>query len=1064
MHTTFLLRRVTSPLRFFATLCTTAFALFAAGADSPRAFSIPAGPADPALKLFAEQSGRDVIFSADTVRELRTPGVLGEFTARTALDRLVAGTDLTVMADASTGAFVLSRPAPPNSPGAIPAPAPSRRNISLPGETTAIELSPFEVRADDDAGYQATNTTSGSRLGTNLRDTAASISPFTAEFLSDIGANNVNDMLGYAANAELNAGDAEGAGFSNPRDNNSAGGEPFRIRGIPGGVSTDYVENAAPQDLYNIERAEVASGPNSILFGSGDAGGLVSLSSKKANVARSKSTGQAQFGTRGFRRYTADLNYVLIPRTLALRLNALYAETETWRRYEFNDAKRLSGAITYRPFKHTTLAANYEDGLVKNSVGLKWNTTDQISRWIAAGRPKSDATVADPALGFSSFGANQRFTFYTQDGFVSNLRNELRSNIAPGTADTLLPPSVFPYDVNWAGPQTRLTRDFSNYQLSLEHRFTDTLTVQAIYLKNETDARARSFVYNGNVMDFLGDPNLNLPAPGGTGTVANPRAGQLYLESNQLGDATETDNAIKRLTVAHELDLGKWFGRHRFAGLYENAEQNKHTRSRREILVDPLNRPLANVAAPENAQNLLYRRTYVTEGNFSTYALGGLYTPLAPFTYNGLTVSSRQINTGELTSAKKIDSYMLAAQSTWFGGRLATTLGYRRDDIIYLDTTSGRVTDPADPRVTSGQMVLNEVVGLPGYNKNVFVADTLTAGGVLHLHKRLSVFYNTSTNHGAPRFDRRILPNGAIPDPPEGEGRDLGLMVDLLGDDRLFARLTYFETKQVGDAAVSPSGAVTNAAALGRSQVLAVNAAFVAAGKYTQAQSDALGFNWNAAVIDTASKGIEAELIANPTKNWTVRANYSYSQRERENFFTEGYVFFAKKFTEWRALAAGDAALLALVETNITAIQTNELDGRAVAQEQGFGSIPHKATLTTRYKFGPDTFGGRFKGAFVGGAMRYQSGAFSQTDTRAPAAGGTGKDYFAEKTLFTDAFAGYRFRLPWKKLPATVQINGRNIFNADLVSIARYNVDFSGPRRLYLRDPRSIRLTLTVDY
>ena len=934
-----------------------------------------------------------------------------------------------------------------------------------PAEEKAVELSPFEVRSDDDVGYQAMNTTSGSRLGTALRDTAASISPFTPEFLSDIAATNVNEMLAYAANAELNSGDAEGAGFNNPRDFNSAGGEPFRIRGIPGGVSTDYVENSAPQDLYNIERAEVASGPNSILFGSGDAGGLVSLSGKKANVARNKYAATAQFGSWDYQRYTVDLNRVLVPKTFAFRLNALTSDAKAWRRYEFNDAKRYSAAVTYRPFKRTTLNASFEDGITKNSVGLKWNTTDQVSRWIAAGRPISDATAADTTRGFSSQGANQRFTYFTQDGFVSNQRNELRSNIAPGTADTLLPPSVFSYDVNWAGPQTKLTREFNNHQVAVEHRFTDALTVQAVYLKNETRAKARSFVYNGNVMDFLGDPNLTIPAPSGTGTVANARAGQLYLETNQLGDATETENEVKRVTLAYEVKLGKSFGHHRMAALWENAVQDRHTNSRREILVDQLNRPLANVAAPENAQNLLYRRTYVKEGDFSTYALSGLYTPLAPFTYNGLTVSSRQLNTGELTSVKDIDSLMLAAQSAWLNGRVTTTLGYRRDDIIYLDTTSGRVTDAADPRVTSGQMVLNEVVALPGFNKNTYTADTLTAGGVVHLHKRLSAFYNQSTNHGAPRFDRRILPTGAIPEPPEGQGRDLGVMIDLLGDDRYFARVTYFETKQVGDAAVSPSGAVTNAAALGRSQTLAVNAAFVAAGRLTQAQSDAASFNWNAAIIDTASKGIEVELVANPTKNWTIRANYSKSERDRENFFEEGYTFFAAKFAEWRALAAGNPALLATVETNIAAIQTTELDGRAVAQEQGFGSIPHKATLTTRYKFdGQGFMGDRLKGAFVGGAVRYQSKIFSQTDNRAASAGGTGKEYYADGTLFTDAFVGYRFRLPWQKLPASVQLNGRNIFNSDLVSLARYNADFSGARRIYLREPRSLRFTVSVDY
>jgi hypothetical protein len=337
---------------------------------------------------------------------------------------------------------------------------------------------------------------------------------------------------------------------------------------------------------------------------------------------------------------------------------------------------------------------------------------------------------------------------------------------------------------------------------------------------------------------------------------------------------------------------------------------------------------------------------------------------------------------------------------------------------------------------------------------------TFTAGGVLHLHKRFSIFYNESTNRGAPRFNRSILPNGDIPGTPKGTGRDMGVMIDLLGDDRFFARLTYFETAQIGDAAVSPSGAVLNAQALGRSQTLAILAALRDAGKLTQAQVDAQSFNWNAAIIDTASKGYEVELIANPTRNWTIRANYSHSERDRENFFAEGYVYFGQKFPEWRALATGNPTLLATIESNITQIQNNELDGRAVAQEQGFGSIPHKATLTTRYKFSE----GVVRGLFLGGAVRYQSGAFSQTDTRAASAGGTGKDYFTEGTLFTDAFVGYPFRLPWNKLSARVQLNGRNIFNSDLVSLARYNADFSGARRIYLREPRSWRLTLAVDY
>jgi len=141
------------------------------------------------------------------------------------------------------------------------------------------------------------------------------------------------------------------------------------------------------------------------------------------------------------------------------------------------------------------------------------------------------------------------------------------------------------------------------------------------------------------------------------------------------------------------------------------------------------------------------------------------------------------------------------------------------------------------------------------------------------------------------------------------------------------------------------------------------------------------------------------------------------------------------------------------------------LDGRAVAQEQGFGSVPHKATMTTRYMFIPGSFmGEQLKGLSVGGGIRYQSVTFSQTDTRAPSAGGTGKDYHTKATLFTDGFVKYSFRLPWHHLPVAAQVNVRNMFNSDRDSLARYNSTFTGTRRIYLRDPRMWKFSLSTEF
>src|SRR5215213_5853665 len=49
----------------------------------------------------------------------------------------------------------------------------------------AILLSPFEVRTDQDRGYQAANAGSGGRVDMPLKLTASATSAFTKEFLED---------------------------------------------------------------------------------------------------------------------------------------------------------------------------------------------------------------------------------------------------------------------------------------------------------------------------------------------------------------------------------------------------------------------------------------------------------------------------------------------------------------------------------------------------------------------------------------------------------------------------------------------------------------------------------------------------------------------------------------------------------------------------------------------------------------------------------------------------------------------------------------------------------------
>ena len=69
-------------------------------------------------------------------------------------------------------------------------------------EKELVVLSPFEVNADKDTGYQATSTLAGTRLNTPIKDLAASISIYTKDFLNDLSLTNTSDLLVYATGME----------------------------------------------------------------------------------------------------------------------------------------------------------------------------------------------------------------------------------------------------------------------------------------------------------------------------------------------------------------------------------------------------------------------------------------------------------------------------------------------------------------------------------------------------------------------------------------------------------------------------------------------------------------------------------------------------------------------------------------------------------------------------------------------------------------------------------------------------------------------------------------------
>ena len=941
---------------------------------------------------------------------------------------------------------------PPPKPASLPASAPANA-AAVPDATAAptsspVELSPFEVRAEDDSGYQAANTTSGSRLNSRLKDTPAAVSPFTKEFLSDIGATDLESMLAYATNVEREVEDSTN-GFNNPPGRDSTGNDfRFRVRGVAGSSSVNYAQSAVPVDLYNIERAEMTSGPNSILFGLGAPGGTVALSSKFAQLRRTTTAAKSVVGSWDYFRHELDHNHVLIRGKLGLRLLGLYQDAKGWRQWDLNEQRRLTGAFSYQPFTKTVIRGSYQGGNSANNTSLPWNAADSVTSWLAAGRPAVDGTAIPTT---TAFGTGNRYTFVGQDNAVFNFRSELFSQRAPST--TLVSPTLMGYAYNLTGPGGVRTQSFNEWQLKIEQRFSRTVAAEFAYFHNVNRILTRGNV-NPNLF-LTGDPNPNIPSPT-LAVVPNPRARQLYLEDNWSRDPFKDRNEIYRLSASWEPNFGKWFGRHRLAGLAELTKQDRIRRWQNEILVNQDNVAISTATNPEAAANQPWRRRYVTEGDFSTYYAGDPTQTIPSFTIGANTYHSHFAARTRSNSHTIQEAYslMLAAQSFWLKDRLVTTLGYRVDPIEFQTYDQARISDPRDPRYTSGRFALNEWDFNGAIAVNTYRPTTFTAGAVLHVLPRLSVFYNESKNSGTPRLDRTVLPTGKTPPPTEGLGHDVGLMIDVLGDDRLFFRFGAFETRQTKDAAIIPDGlSVNTSTSLGGTAMVNIYNVLLAAGRITQAQFDSELKFYNAATIDAVTKGWEAEFIANPTKTLTLRLGVSYSERKRENFFEEVYGYFAEWEPKWRAAAAGDATLLATVNQHLATAHEN-IDAMAALQNSGFGTRPYKANLTARYRFTE----GRLKGAFVGGAGRYQSRNLTRISQL------NGREIWGTPTVFADTFAGYRFTVPGRKIPMSVQLNIRNMFNSYLVGVGRLNAQENGYLRIYLNEPRNYRLTIGADF
>lgn len=169
-------------------------------------------------------------------------------------------------------------------------------------------------------GYQGTQTRVGKTLQ-DPQDVPQAITTLTRELMEDQQVSSLREALRNVSGLTFNA--AEGG----------RGGDNMMLRGFYtfGDLYLDGIRDTAQynRETFFIEQVDVLRGSASMLFGRGQAGGVINLVSKTPKRADAYSlTGSV--GTDNYTEITADLNK-RISENSALRVNLMKRDEGSWR-------------------------------------------------------------------------------------------------------------------------------------------------------------------------------------------------------------------------------------------------------------------------------------------------------------------------------------------------------------------------------------------------------------------------------------------------------------------------------------------------------------------------------------------------------------------------------------------------------------------------------------------------------------------------------------------------------------------------------------------------------------
>ncbi len=963
-----------------------------------------------------------------------------------------------------------------------------------------IVLSPFQVGADTEHGYQSTAVLQGGRGRIDLADVAGQVQVFTKDFLDDIGATTTDEAFLFSATTQTYFDNVNGSGDNRPGSRNTAD-DSGNSRGLGNVDKTrNYFRTTIEPDSYNTERFSLVSGANAVQFGLGGSAGTAESTSARANLTQNRQKLGLRMDSYGSERTVFDVSQVILPKKLAVRAIALRENKEYFIQPGYDDTRRAFVTTTYQPFKNTTIRLEGEyvhrrdarppTTMARDNGYMYWRATqnagnpqaylNRAATAATAGRPAAPTfLLADGTSRAYAFSAKTALFVFPQNSVpnftgLQDVRNTVVVNIGDGAGvagntETLMDPGL-PWNSNAAGWSRYNFRRSRNVTGTIEQRLGRN-TYAEIGYSYEFYRNQTAQLFHSNAWDVLVDINRFLP----DGATPNPLYGHPFVESNnQAGQGNWADFKVYqyRAVLTHEWNPTRnagWtrhLGRHQlgFFSSYEDSATYTLAQLRYLIIGKPGFLSAAAQANPLVPERALHMRYYLPTfgstkdpreyGVAAPTAYGDimetLWFPMANGERFGVSAFENPIgDVGTAPSANHLQRGSLAGStsSSFLSNHVVANVGARYDRVRNSNFGAfqpilAETPFTAQNPLGTGFRAYDEFRGKepPSVWTPYRSATRVNYGFIVRppwVGRWIAFGYDYSRNASLNEVAVVRDVNGAVVEPNYGESHEYSVRFRLL-EDRLNLKVNYFNSLN-RNTTLADSGLRQNL--INFEQQLLVN-------DPTYAINPLFKESLNPAAADFRlpgdrnSKGIEAELTFNPTPNWRLFWNLGRTETEIDDLSTQPWWdYIEKKLTVWKAYKGNWSTAPYLNNQTVEAAFNSLIQGpiddiQASLGNPGGNSQTWRSNLVATRSFTT----GRLKGASTSVNFRYRGpsiiGFANKVDAKGKVRIDRDHEYKSDGYVLTGLMANYRFRAPGNTA-WRVQLNVNNVFNTERVFLTR---------------------------